>query len=185
MTLIGAQHLRQGRHGRQRTARSLPPERGEPLTPLRRCNDRVGLLLEELVHARRHGRQAQTLAFTARQRPCLLQEGLQRADARPFQAHPDALHLHVVVPASDGLEGLAHAQAVSADPQAHEQIEPVGLRAFDAQINGHAVVGDLNGAHVVGHVPHEAFHGFAIHDGRQELRNPPRGDPPGGRKHRP
>ena len=185
VTLIGAQHLRQGRHGRQRTARSLPPQRGESLTPLCRCDDRVGLLLEELVHARRHGRQAQTLAFPARQRPCLLQEGLQRPDARPVQAHPDALHLHVVVPASDGLEGLAHAQAVGADPQAHEQVEPVGLCVLDAQINGHAVVGDLDGAHVVGHVPHEAFHGFALHDGRQELRNPPRGDPRGGRKHRP
>ena len=179
--LVGTQHPRQGRNRRMPRLGGLAAQRRHARAPRLGGRHRIGVFFHEGDRARLHARQAQTLTRPARQRPGLVEQGLHCTDTRPVQAHPHAVDLHVFLPARNRHEGLAHTQRAVADEQAHVQIEPVRLPLLDSQVDTHPVLCDRDGPHVLCDIPHEAVNRLAVHEGREKLRDVPRGDAPGPR----
>ena len=97
--LVRAQDLAQARHRRQPIVPRATAQRSDACSPGVAQPHVVGCGGDQIDHADLHGSEPHVLTIPARQRPCFLQEGGQRTNAFPVQAHPHATHLDIVLTA--------------------------------------------------------------------------------------
>ena len=131
------------------------------------------------------GRQAQPLPIPAHQGARFLQRRCERKDAFAVETHPGVAHTNVLVAASQRFQRLAHTHRVRSHAQAGRQIKPVRPAPLNGKVDAGGSIDNLNRAHVVGHIPHEAFRRLLLDNARQETRRHPRGHASGLRWMRP